>query len=60
MAGEAVFGRVPYLHVNPDGQRIFVLEPDQARVTVWTPGGRLFYCWIWVEPVRGPGDFVVP
>ena len=58
MAGDAVFGWVPYVRVSPDGQRVFVLEPNQARVSVWTRGGRLLLDL--GGPGEGPGDFMLP
>lgn len=58
MAGDALFGFVPYLRVSPDGRRVFVLEPNQARVSVWTPAGRLLLDL--GGPGEGPGDFVLP
>ncbi len=58
MAGDALFGSVPYLRVTPDGRRVFVLEPNQARVSVWTPGGRLLLDL--GGPGEGPGDFMLP
>lgn len=58
LAGDALFGWIPYLRVSPDGRRVYVLEPSAASVSVWTPGGqRLFE----VGGVGdGPGDFMWP
>lgn len=55
---EGGFGPVGHLRASPDGERVFVLEPDASRVTVWTPGGRLLL------DLGGPADdsagFTVP
>ena len=57
-AGDALFGMITYLRVSPDGQRVFVLEPYEARVSVWTPRGRHLF------EVGGageaPGEFMMP
>ena len=58
LAGNALFGFVPYLKVSPDGQRVFVLEPNLARVSVWSPEGRLLLDL--GGPGEGPGDFMGP
>lgn len=58
MTGDGVFGWVGYVRVSPDGRRVFVLEPNQARVTVWTPGGRLLLDLGGAG--EGPGDFMLP
>ena len=39
--GDGGFGAVSHLRVSSDGGRVFVLEPDESRLTAWTPGGRL-------------------
>ena len=57
MAGDALFGRV-YARVTGDNRRVFVLEPFQSRVSIWTPDGRRL-----VDLGRsgeGPGDFDHP
>lgn len=58
LAGNALFGFVPYLRVSADGQRVFVLEPNAARVSVWSPTGRLLLDL--GGPGEGPGDFMGP
>ena len=58
LAGNALFGFVPYLKVSPDGQRVFVLEYDLARVSVWSPEGRLLLDL--GGPGEGPGDLMGP
>lgn len=58
LAGDALFGWIPHLRVSPDGGRVFVLEPNEASVSVWTPLGRRV-----LElggPGEGPGDFMLP
>ena len=52
------FGPVSHLRVSPDGGRVFVLEPDESRLTAWTPGGRLLLDL--GGPGEDPGDFTVP
>lgn len=57
MAGDALFGRV-YARVTGDNRRVFVLEPFQSRVSIWTPDGRRL-----VDlggSGEGPGDFIHP
>ena len=57
-AGDAVLGTVSYLRVSTDGTRVFVVEPTESRVTVWTPQGRQL-----LDLGRtgdGPGDFMMP
>ena len=58
MAGDALFSRVPYLRVSPDGSRVFVVEPSEAKVTVWDPEGSLLLDL--GRSGQGPGDFVGP
>lgn len=48
--GDGGFGPVGHLRLSPDGGRVFVLEPDESRVTAWTPGGRPLF------DVGGPGE----
>ncbi len=56
--GDALFGVVPYLRVNPNDGRVFVLEAYDNRLSVWTPAGeRLFSLG---RPGEGPGDFMMP
>ena len=58
VAGDAVFGIVPYLRVNPRDGRVFVLEAYDNRLSVWTPSGeRVFSVG---RPGEGPGDFAMP
>ena len=58
VAGDALFGIVPYLRVSPDGRRVFVLEAFDNRLSVWTPQGeRLFRVG---RAGEGPGDFAMP
>ena len=58
VAGDALFGIVPYLRVSPDGERVFVLEAFDNRLSVWTPSGaRLFSVG---RAGEGPGDFAMP
>lgn len=56
--GDGGFGPVSHLRVSSDGERVFVLEPDESRLTAWTPGGRLLL------DLGGrredPGNFTVP
>lgn len=57
MAGDALFGRI-YVRVTADNQRVFVLEPFQSQVSIWTPDGQRL-----VDvggPGEGPGDFSFP
>ena len=57
-AGDALFGLISSLRASPDGRRVYVLEPYEARVSVWTPEGRrLFEVGGTGE---GPGDFMLP
>lgn len=57
-AGDAAFATVTQVRTTWDGTKVFVLEPYEARVTVWTPDGRL------LADVggrgEGPGEFIVP
>ena len=39
--GPAAFAQVSDVRVSADGERVFVLEPYLARVSVWTPEGDL-------------------
>lgn len=56
--GPAAFAQVSDVRVSPDGERVFVLEPYLARVSVWTPGGDLL---LDIEkPGEGPGEFMTP
>ena len=56
--GDALFGIVPYLRVNPRDGRVFVLEAYDNRLSVWTPAGeRLFTVG---RSGEGPGDFAMP
>ena len=56
--GDALFGFVPYLRVNPRDGRVFILEAYDNRLSVWTPTGeRLFSVG---RPGEGPGDFAMP
>ena len=56
--GDAIFGIVPYLRVNPGDGRVFVLEGYDSRLSVWTPSGeRLFSLG---RSGEGPGDFMMP
>ena len=58
VSGDAVFGIVPYLRVNPRDGRVFVLEAYDNRLSVWTPAGeRLFSVG---RSGEGPGDFAMP
>lgn len=56
--GPAAFAQVSDVRISPDGERVFVLEPYLARVSVWTPGGDLL---LDIEkPGEGPGEFMTP
>ena len=58
VAGDALFGMISSLRASPDGQRVYVLEPYAARVSVWSPEGRRLF-----EvggAGEGPGDFMLP
>ena len=58
VSGDAVFGIVPYLRVNPRRGHVFVLEAYDNRLSVWTPSGaRLFTVG---RSGEGPGDFMMP
>jgi len=56
--GDALFGFIPSVRVSPDGQRVFVLEPYEAQVSVWTAGGRRLFAVGGAG--EGPGDFMLP
>ena len=56
--GPAAFGLIPYLRVTADGRRVFVLEPNESRVSVWTPDGLLLLDL--GRSGEGPGDFAFP
>ena len=58
MTGNAAFGLVGQVRVGPDGERVFVIEPNRARVSVWTPDGRLLLDL--GRAGEGPGDFMLP
>ncbi len=58
MRGDAAFGMVGQVRVGPDGERVFVLEPNRARVSVWTPDGTLLLDL--GRAGEGPGDFMLP
>jgi len=55
--GDALFGRI-HVRVAADGQRVFVLEPFESRVSVWTPAGRRLLDLGGTG--QGPGDFMFP
>lgn len=56
--GPAAFAQVSDVRVTRDGERVFVLEPYLARISVWTPGGDLV---LDIEkPGEGPGEFQTP
>ena len=57
-AGDALFGFVPSLRVSPDGRRVYVLEPYEASVSVWTPDGRRLFGVGGAG--EGPGDLMLP
>ena len=57
-AGDALFGMISSLRVSPGGRRVFVLEPYEARVSVWTPEGRRLFDVGGTG--EGPGDFMLP
>ena len=56
--GPSAFGLIPYLRVAADGRRVFVLEPNESRVSVWTPDGRRLLDL--GRSGEGPGDFAIP
>ncbi len=58
VGGPAAFAQVSDVRVAPDGERVFVLEPYLARVSVWTPGGDLLLDL--EKPGEGPGEFQTP
>ncbi|MDE2794092.1 MAG: hypothetical protein OXL34_04650 [Gemmatimonadota bacterium] len=58
LAGDALFGFIPSLRVSPDGRRVHVLEPYEAKVSVWTPDGRRLFDVGGTG--KGPGDFMLP
>lgn len=55
--GDALFGRI-HVRVAADGNRVFVLEPFESRVSVWTPAGRRLLDLGGTG--QGPGDFMFP
>ena len=57
-AGDALFGIVSHLRVSTDGTRVFVVEPTESRVSVWTPQGRRLLNL--GRAGEGPGDFMMP
>lgn len=57
-AGDALFGFIPSLRVSPDGRRVYILEPYEAQVSVWTPEGRRLFAVGGTG--EGPGDFMLP
>ena len=58
LGGPAAFAQVSDVRVSPDGERVFVLEPYLARVSVWTPSGDLVLDM--EKPGEGPGEFQTP
>ena len=58
LTGDALFGFIPSLRVSPDGRRVHVLEPYEAKVSVWTPDGRRLFDVGGTG--EGPGDFMLP
>lgn len=56
--GPAAFALVSDVRVSPDEERVFVLEPYLARVSVWTPSGDLVLDM--EKPGEGPGEFLTP
>ncbi len=56
--GDAAFGMVGQVRAGPDGERVFVLEPNRARASVWTPDGTLLLDL--GRAGEGPGDFMLP
>ena len=56
--GPAAFALVSDVRVSPDGERVFVLEPYLARVSVWRPRGDLVLDM--EKPGEGPGEFQTP
>ena len=58
VAGDALFGIVPYPRVSPDGRRVFVLEGYDNRLSVWTPSGEHLFSV--GRSGEGPGDFAMP
>ena len=58
LTGDALFGFIPSLRVSLDGRRVYVLEPYEAKVSVWTPDGRRLFDVGGTG--KGPGDFMLP
>lgn len=58
LSGDALFGFIPSLRVSADGRRVYVLEPYEAKVSVWTPDGRRLFDVGGTG--KGPGDFMLP
>lgn len=58
LSGDALFGIVPYLRVNPGDGRVFVLEAYDSRLSVWTPSGEHLFSL--GRSGEGPGDFMMP
>ncbi|MDE2873971.1 MAG: hypothetical protein OXU69_02555 [Gemmatimonadota bacterium] len=40
-AGDVLFGLITWVRASPDSRRVYVLEPYEARVSVWTPEDEL-------------------
>ena len=58
VAGNALFGMISSLRASPNGRRVYVLEPYEARLSVWTPEGRRLFDVGGTG--EGPGDFMLP
>ena len=56
--GDGGFGPVSHLRVSSGGERVFVVEPDESRLTAWTPGGRPLLDL--GGPGEDPGGFTAP
>lgn len=57
-AADAAFTRVSDVSLGDDGTRIYVVDPSDFRVTVWTPDGSPLYS-VGGEG-QGPGEFRGP
>lgn len=57
LEGDALFSWVPYLRVHED-HGVFVVEPREGQVSVWSPAGSLRYRV--GRRGQGPGDLMFP
>ena len=55
---DVLFSRVPVLRADPYRDRLFVLDSQDAELSVWTPEGSLAF--VLGGPGEGPGEFTFP